>query len=174
MRFGNVLESNGSVIPLFKSQIEKNGPITLTHSEVNRFFMTIEEAAHLVIESTMIASGGEIFLLHMGKPIKIIDLATKMIESYGLRVKSNENPDGEIEIIEVGLRPGEKIYEELLISDNSVQSKHPKIYIAIEKFIKYEELMTKLNLLKSSLDLVYESDKLKKVLKDIVSEYKLK
>ena len=171
VRFGNVLESNGSVIPLFKSQIERNGPVTLTHNKVNRFFMTIEEAAQLVIESTTIARSGEIYLLHMGKPIKILDLATKMIEAYGLTVKNKNNPNGEIEIQEVGLRIGEKIYEELLINNSSSQTVHPKIFVANEDFIKLDILENKLAELKNSLNSIHKNDKLKKILQTIVQEY---
>ena len=133
VRFGNVLNSSGSVLPLFRKQIESGGPITLTHKNVERYFMTIPEAAELVIQTVVMSKGGEVFLLDMGKPIKIKDLAEKMIRSSGLTVKSKANPKGEIEIKITGLRRGEKLYEELLIDAKSIKTEHPIIYKAIEK-----------------------------------------
>ena len=133
VRFGNVLESSGSVIPEFKEQILKGGPITVTHENITRYFMSIEEAVILVMKSSQIAKGGEIFLLDMGNPIKIIDLAKKMVKLYGKSIKDIHNPLGEIEIKIIGLRPGEKLYEELLIEDNSIKTSHKLIYESIEK-----------------------------------------
>jgi FlaA1/EpsC-like NDP-sugar epimerase len=127
VRFGNVLGSSGSVVPLFKKQIEQGGPITITHPNVVRYFMLIPEAAQLVIQAGAMAKGGEVFVLDMGEQIKIVDLARTMIEMGGLREKSELTPDGDIEIRYVGLRPGEKLYEELLIGNEATPSEHPRI-----------------------------------------------
>jgi FlaA1/EpsC-like NDP-sugar epimerase len=127
VRFGNVLGSSGSVVPLFKKQIEQGGPITITHPNVVRYFMLIPEAAQLVIQAGAMARGGEVFVLDMGEQIKIVDLARTMIEMAGLREKNEETPDGDIEIGYVGLRPGEKLYEELLIGNAAAPSEHPRI-----------------------------------------------
>ena len=116
VRFGNVIGSSGSVVPKFKKQIANGGPITITHKDVVRYFMTIEEASQLVIQSAFLAQGGETFLLDMGKPVKILDLAKQMIYLTGHTIKDENNLNGDIEIIKIGLRPGEKLYEELLIS----------------------------------------------------------
>ncbi len=140
VRFGNVLDSSGSVIPRFRKQIKERSPITLTHPEISRYFMTIEEAAQLVIQAGAMSEGGDVFLLDMGKPVKIYDLAIKMIRFSGLKVKNKDNLDGDIEIKITGLRPGEKLYEELLIEDNSLPTKHPKIFKAQENFIHWNEL----------------------------------
>jgi FlaA1/EpsC-like NDP-sugar epimerase len=140
VRFGNVLGSSGSVIPLFRKQIQDGGPITLTDIDVTRYFMTISEASQLVLQAARLSEGGEVFILDMGNPIKIIDLAEKLIELSGLILKSNENPHGDIEIQIVGLRPGEKLYEELLIGDNPELTLHPKIMKAKESFITWGEL----------------------------------
>ena len=127
VRFGNVLGSSGSVVPLFRKQIEEGGPITITHPEIVRYFMLIPEAAQLVIQAGAMAKGGEVFVLDMGEPIKIVDLARTMIDMAGLEEKSEDNPDGDIEIRYVGLRPGEKLYEELLIGNEAEGSAHPRI-----------------------------------------------
>ncbi len=132
VRFGNVLGSSGSVIPLFQKQIKSGGPVTVTHDEVTRYFMTIPEAARLVLLAGSFSTGGDVFVLDMGKPVKIIDLAKRMIEAYDLDVKSAENPDGDIEVVVTGLRPGEKLYEELLIGDDMLPTPHPKILRANE------------------------------------------
>ena len=121
VRFGNVLNSSGSVIPKFKKQISQGGPITITDKRMIRYFMTIKEASELVIQSSSIAKGGEVFLLDMGKPVKIIDLARQMIRLSGFSEKSESNKNGDIEIIETGLRDGEKLYEELLLMQNQNQ-----------------------------------------------------
>ncbi|BBB08622.1 Polysaccharide biosynthesis protein CapD [Sphingopyxis sp. EG6] len=133
VRFGNVLGSSGSVVPLFKAQIASGGPITITHREITRYFMTIPEAAQLVIQATAMAKGGEVFVLDMGQPVRIVDLARSMVRLSGLTVRDREQPDGDIEIIETGLRPGEKLYEELLIGDNPEPTNHPRILRAQEK-----------------------------------------
>ncbi len=140
VRFGNVLDSSGSVVPLFKKQIAKGGPLTVTHAKVTRYFMTIPEAAQLVIQSISLARGGDVFLLDMGEPIKIYDLAKQMIELSGLSIKNNYNPNGDIEIKITGLRPGEKLFEELLIDAKSEKTNHDLIYRAVENFIPYNEL----------------------------------
>ena len=141
VRFGNVLNSSGSVIPLFKNQIKSRIPLTVTHPEVIRYFMTIKEASQLVIQASALAKGGEVFLLDMGEPIKILNLAKQMIKLSGLTVKDEENQNGDLEIIFTGLRPGEKLYEELLIDNKSKSTAHPLIYKAEEKYIIYENLM---------------------------------
>ena len=145
VRFGNVLESSGSVIPVFRSQIKDGGPVTVTHKEVTRFFMTIPEAAQLVLQASSLAKGGEVFLLDMGDPVKIFDLANRMISMSGLKVKDDECPDGDIEIEIIGLRPGEKLYEELLIDDNAAPTQHPKIMVAQENFLDWNTMSDVLN-----------------------------
>ena len=141
VRFGNVLGSSGSVVPLFNKQIAAGGPITLTHPDVTRYFMTIPEAAQLVIQAGAMAHGGEVFVLDMGEPVKIMDLAKRMITLSGLKVKDQNNPNGDIEIVIAGLRPGEKLYEELIIDgDNIEKTQHPLIMKAKEHFYSYEEI----------------------------------
>ncbi len=140
VRFGNVLGSSGSVVPLFEKQIRDGGPITLTDERVIRFFMTISEAVQLVIQAVFITKSGEIFLLDMGEPIKIKDLAKQMIKLSGLTIKDLNNPQGDIEIKCTGLRDGEKLYEELLIDNESIKTQNKYIFKAIEKFIPFDEL----------------------------------
>ncbi|AZZ99562.1 nucleoside-diphosphate sugar epimerase/dehydratase [Pseudoalteromonas sp. R3] len=140
VRFGNVLGSSGSVVPLFRRQIKEGGPITLTHPEITRFFMTIPEAAQLVIQAGALGRGGDVFVLDMGESVKIKDLATKMVHLSGLEVKSEANPHGDIEIKCTGLRPGEKLYEELLIGDNVEQTSHERIMTAKEVMLPLREL----------------------------------
>ena len=151
VRFGNVLDSSGSVVPLFKKQIEEGGPITLTHEKIIRYFMTIPEASQLVIQSVALAKGGDLFLLDMGEPVLIKQLAEQMIALSGQTLKSKANPDGDIEVIITGLRPGEKLYEELLINDESLPTAHPLIFKANEKFIDHNNLLQKVDLLIFSL-----------------------
>ncbi len=148
VRFGNVLGSSGSVVPLFKKQIAEGGPITITDFKINRYFMTIEEAAQLVIQSSSLSKGGEVFLLDMGSPILIYELAKKMIFFSGLRVKDKNNPNGDIEIIQTGLRPGEKLFEELLIDSTSQKTLHNLIYKATEKSIEPNILFPEINKLR--------------------------
>ena len=145
VRFGNVLDSSGSVIPLFKKQIRDGGPVTLTHPNVVRYFMTIPEAVELVIQSGAMADGGDVFVLDMGKPIKIYDLATKIIQLSGLKVKNKINADGDIEIKVIGLRPGEKLYEELLVGDSVKKTEHKLIMKAHEDMIDWNVLKPMLN-----------------------------
>jgi len=148
VRFGNVLGSSGSVIPLFKKQIEKGGPITITHPDITRFFMTIPEAAQLVIQAGAMGKGGDVFVLDMGESVKIMDLAKNLINLSGLEVKSEDNPHGDIEIKCTGLRPGEKLYEELLIGDNVQATAHERIMTANETFLpmdEYQDLIDKLD-----------------------------
>lgn len=140
VRFGNVLGSSGSVVPLFRRLIKEGGPITVTHSEVTRYFMTIPEAAELVIQAGAMAEGGDVFVLDMGESVKIVDLAHRMIELSGLSLKDEANPDGDIAIEVTGLRPGEKLYEELLIGDDPRSTAHPRIMKAHEAFLKFDEL----------------------------------
>lgn len=149
VRFGNVLGSSGSVIPLFTEQIKNGGPITVTHQEIIRYFMSIPEAAQLVIQASAIAKSGEICLLDMGAPIKIMDLARRMVELSGLTVKDERNPLGDIAIELSGLRPGEKLYEELLIEDNALSTEHPKIFRAQENPVCWEKLSKDLDRLMS-------------------------
>ena len=153
VRFGNVLGSSGSVVPKFRQQIRDGGPITLTHAEITRYFMTIPEAAQLVIQAGAMAKGGDVFVLDMGQPIKIIDLARRMIELSGLTLKDAENVDGDIEIAISGLRPGEKLYEELLIGDNPKPTSHPRIMKAQEEFLLWPELEQKLEALTLALNM---------------------
>lgn len=152
VRFGNVLGSSGSVAPLFSAQIAAGGPITLTHSEVTRYFMTIPEAAQLVIQASAMAVGGDVFVLDMGEPVRIHDLAIKMIYLSGLLVKDEAHPHGDIEIKVTGLRPGEKLYEELLIGDNPQPTAHPKIMKAHEEFLSWADLQQELEKLNVVLD----------------------
>ncbi|WP_226996469.1 polysaccharide biosynthesis protein [Thalassotalea crassostreae] len=140
VRFGNVLGSSGSVIPLFKGQIAKGGPITLTHKDITRYFMTIPEASQLVIQAGAMGMGGDVFVLDMGKPVKIFDLAYKLIHLSGLHLKHEGNPEGDIEIVETGLRPGEKLYEELLIGDDVELTGNERIMTASEVFLPWQEL----------------------------------
>lgn len=151
VRFGNVLGSSGSVVPLFRRLIKEGGPITVTHPEVTRYFMTIPEAAELVIQAGAMAEGGDVFVLDMGESVKIVDLAHRMIELSGLSLKDEANPDGDIAIEVTGLRPGEKLYEELLIGDDPRSTAHPRIMKAHEAFLTIEELKPLLDQLAQAL-----------------------
>ena len=152
VRFGNVLGSSGSVVPKFRQQIRDGGPITLTHPEITRYFMTIPEASQLVIQAGAMAKGGDVFVLDMGQSVMIMDLARRMIELSGLTVKDEQNPDGDIEIEITGLRPGEKLYEELLIGDNPKSTSHSRIMKAHEEFVPWSELEGKLKSLEMALN----------------------
>jgi FlaA1/EpsC-like NDP-sugar epimerase len=145
VRFGNVLGSSGSVVPLFRDQIRDGGPVTVTHQDIIRYFMTIPEASQLVLQAGSMGQGGEVFVLDMGEPVRIADLARKMIHLMGLEEKTEDNPDGDIEIIYTGLRPGEKLYEELLIGDNPQGTAHPRIMMAREVSLPWAEVEDFLN-----------------------------
>jgi len=151
VRFGNVLGSSGSVIPLFKKQISNGGPVTVTHKEITRYFMTIPEAASLVIQAGSMGVGGDVFVLDMGEPVKIADLAEKLIKLSGFEVIDSEG-HGDIEIQYTGLRPGEKLYEELLIGDNVDGTGHPRIMKAHESYLNYKDFLQQMGILKSHLD----------------------
>ena len=170
VRFGNVLDSSGSVIPKFRKQINERQPITLTHPEITRFFMTIKEASELVIQAGAMAKGGEVFLLDMGQPIKIYDLAKKMIKLSGLQLKDKYNPNGDIEILITGLRPGEKLYEELLIENKSLPTVHPKIFKAQDDFISWPSLKKEIDLLEKAV-LINDLEKIIETLKKLVKGY---
>ena len=173
VRFGNVLNSSGSVVPLFNEQIKSGGPITLTHKNVERYFMTIPEASYLVIQASCLGKGGELFLLDMGQPVKIYSLAEQMIKLSGLTIKNKDNRDGDIEIRSIGLRPGEKMYEELLIDAKSEPTEHPLIFKAREKFIPYEEFMPKIEALENYLK-NFDSESALSLLKDLVPTWEVK
>lgn len=170
VRFGNVLASSGSVVPLFTRQILAGGPITLTHPDITRFFMTIPEAAQLVLQAGSMGESGSVFVLDMGEPIKIADLARRMISMYGLTERNERHPDGDIEIRITGLRPGEKLFEELLIGDNVMETPHPRILRATESCLPYDELMSKLSQMKNALDAEQINEALK-LLQQLVTEY---
>ena len=152
VRFGNVLGSSGSVVPLFRSQLASGGPLTVTHPEVTRYFMTIPEAAQLVLHAGAMAEGGEVFVLDMGQPVKIVELARRMAELAGFRVRDEDHPDGDIEITITGLRPGEKLYEELLIGDDPSPTEHPRIMKAREEFLAWPDLLVQLEALRVAVD----------------------
>ena len=145
VRFGNVLESSGSVIPKFKKQIYEGGPITLTHKDVTRYFMTVTEAAQLVVQAGAMGHECEVFVLDMGESVKILDLIHRMINVSGLKLKNSKNKDGDIEIKVTGLRPGEKLFEELLIGDNPTKTNHEKIQKIVDPTIPFNELQKELN-----------------------------
>ena len=151
VRFGNVLGSSGSVIPLFREQIASGGPVTITHPEITRYFMTIPEASQLVLQAGAMADGGDVFVLDMGEPVKIVDLARNMIELSGLTVRDDDNPDGDIALAFTGLRPAEKLYEELLIGDDALESQHPRILRASEKFLELGLLEERLDELSAAV-----------------------
>ena len=171
VRFGNVLESSGSVIPKFKKQIKEGGPVTLTHKDVTRYFMTITEAAQLVIQAGAMGKHSEVFVLDMGKSIKIIDLINKMISLSGFTVKDKKNLTGDIEIKITGLRPGEKLYEELLIGDDPQKTDHPKIKKASDPFTPFAQLELDLNNLKNLLD-KNRVKEVKELLEKLIKSYK--
>jgi FlaA1/EpsC-like NDP-sugar epimerase len=152
VRFGNVLGSSGSVIPLFHKQIQSGGPLTVTHPKITRYFMTIPEAAQLVIQAGSMGQGGDVFVLDMGEPVKIVELAEKMVHLSGLSIRSEKNPHGDISIEFTGLRPGEKLYEELLIGDNVVSTEHPMIMSAQEDYLSWEVLKVRLSQLLTAVE----------------------
>ena len=170
VRFGNVLGSSGSVVPLFREQIKNGGPVTLTHQDIMRYFMTIPEAAQLVMQACAMGDGGDVFVLDMGEPVRIFDLALKMIELSGLSLRNESKPDGDIEIAITGLRPGEKLFEELLIGDNPMPTKHQRIIKAQEEFLDLEVLMEYLDQLRTSIEQNNVAE-LRKILKTLVPGY---
>ncbi|PTU00876.1 hypothetical protein DBR45_20430, partial [Pseudomonas sp. HMWF031] len=170
VRFGNVLGSSGSVIPLFHSQIKSGGPLTVTHPKITRYFMTIPEAAQLVIQAGSMGQGGDVFVLDMGEPVRIVELAEKMIHLSGLSVRSEKNLQGDISIEFTGLRPGEKLYEELLIGDNVSATPHPMIMSASEDHLTWDVLKGRL----TELLVAVEQDdyaRVRQLLRDTVSGY---
>ncbi|WP_455884591.1 polysaccharide biosynthesis protein [Pseudomonas spelaei] len=170
VRFGNVLGSSGSVIPLFHRQIKSGGPLTVTHPKITRYFMTIPEAAQLVIQAGSMGMGGDVFVLDMGEPVRIVELAEKMIHLSGLSVRSEKNPHGDIAIEFTGLRPGEKLYEELLIGDNVVATQHPMIMSANEDHLDWDSLKSKLIELIGAVD-KDDYTRVRQLLRDTVSGY---
>lgn len=171
VRFGNVLGSSGSVIPLFYEQIRKGGPVTVTHPNITRYFMTIPEAAQLVIQAGAMGQGGDVFVLDMGPPVKITDLAEKMINLSGLSMRSDKNPHGDIAIEFTGLRPGEKLYEELLIGSDVSPTEHPSILRAHEEHLRWDELKNVLDELLAAVELD-DYDRVRRVLRQVVSGYR--
>ena len=170
VRFGNVLGSSGSVVPYFRKLIKSGGPITVTHEDIIRYFMTIPEASQLVIQAGAMGEGGDVFVLDMGEPVKIMDLAKQMILLSGLELKDEDNPKGDIEIQVTGLRPGEKLYEELLIGDNVTETQHPRIMRAEEEVLEWDKLqgfIDELCVLRESND----SDRLREMLLEVVTGY---
>ncbi len=171
VRFGNVLDSSGSVVPKFREQLSKGGPLTVTDPKVMRYFMTISEAVNLVLESTLYSKGGDLFLLDMGEPVLIKDLASQMIKLSGLKIKDHNNPSGDIEIEYTGLRPGEKLYEELLIDAEAMLTENKYIFRAKEKFYSYKDFLTKFKDFEDSIRSKNENDVLIK-LAQLVPEWK--
>lgn len=171
VRFGNVLDSSGSVIPLFREQIRRGGPLTVTHPDITRYFMTIPEAAQLVIQAGAMGEGGDVFVLNMGEPVKVAELARKMVLLSGLTVKDDDNPGGDIEISYTGLRPGEKLYEELLIGENPESTGHPEIFRANERYLEWSDLVVVLDTLHRA---VQKDDypTIRQLLIDTVQDYK--
>jgi FlaA1/EpsC-like NDP-sugar epimerase len=170
VRFGNVLGSSGSVVPKFRQQIRDGGPITLTHPDIIRYFMSIPEAAQLVIQAGAMALGGEVFVLDMGGPVRIMDLARRMVELSGLVVRDEAHPDGDIEIQTIGLRPGEKLYEELLIGENPEPTAHPCIMKAHEAFLPWAELDAGLKTLEDALN-ANDASQIRQLLQALVTGY---
>jgi FlaA1/EpsC-like NDP-sugar epimerase len=171
VRFGNVLGSSGSVVPVFRDQLASGGPITVTHPEITRYFMTIPEAASLVIQAGAMAQGGDVFVLDMGDPVKIVDLAKRMIHLSGLEIRDASHPEGDIDIQFTGLRPGEKLYEELLIGDNVVGTEHPKIMRANESCLSSEHLTMLLAELETALE-ERSPSKVRALMMQLVPEFK--
>ena len=171
VRFGNVLGSSGSVVPLFRRQIAAGGPITLTHPEIIRYFMTIPEAAQLVLQAAVLAQAGDVLLLDMGDPVRIHDLATQMVRLSGLSVRDAEHPDGDIEIVCTGLRPGEKLYEELLIDAESSPTDHPLIYRARERSVPPEQLWPLIDVLEQAV-LRHDAEAALNLLAQLVPEWR--
>jgi len=170
VRFGNVLGSSGSVVPLFKEQIKKGGPVTVTDPKIIRYFMTIPEAAQLVIQAGAMGHGGDVFVLDMGDPVKILDMARRMIHLSGFEVRDTYNPDGDIEIIFTGLRPGEKLYEELLIGENVKPTRHELIMSADEDSLSWQQIETLVEQFNDVVD-NYDVERSRILLMEAVSEF---
>ena len=170
VRFGNVLGSSGSVVPRFREQIRSGGPVTLTHPDIVRYFMTIPEASQLVLQAASLGRGGDVFLLDMGKPVKIYDLAVRMIALSGLTLKDEDHPAGDIEIKITGLRPGEKLYEELLIGDNPEKTEHPRIFRAVEKSLPMPRLKALIGELAEALAR-RDRDWVLRIMREVVPEF---
>jgi FlaA1/EpsC-like NDP-sugar epimerase len=171
VRFGNVLDSSGSVIPLFKQQISEGGPITVTDKSITRYFMMISEAVELVIQAGAMGQGGDVFVLDMGKPVSINFLAKKMVKLSGLEVKDESNPNGDIEIKYIGLRPGEKLFEELLIGKNTTDTDNSLIMRAKEDMLPFDELKPILEDLRKEVER-YDNEKIRKLLIRLVPSFK--
>jgi len=171
VRFGNVLDSSGSVVPLFREQIKLGGPITVTDPEIQRYFMSIPEAVELVIQAGAMAQGGDMFVLDMGEPVRIVDLARKMVHLSGLKIKDKLHPNGDIEIKYTGLRPGEKLYEELLIGDNVSETGNPMIMRAKEEMLIWDDLKLILDELEKAVD-SSDQDKIRQLLIKAVPGFK--
>jgi FlaA1/EpsC-like NDP-sugar epimerase len=168
VRFGNVLDSSGSVVQTFREQIRRGGPVTVTHPEVTRFFMSIPEATQLVLQASAMARHGEVFVLDMGEPIRIAELARNMISLSGMTVQDEDNPGGDIEIAYVGLRPGEKLYEELFVGEGALDTAHPRIKMAKERFISFAELRPHVDRLRAAIfagDAVAVREKLQELIR---------
>ncbi len=170
VRFGNVLESSGSVVPLFRNQIRHGGPVTVTHRDIVRYFMTIQESAELVIQAGSMAEGGDVFVLDMGQPVKILELARRMILLTGMTVREDSNPEGDIEIAFTGLRPGEKLYEELLVGSDVLGTEHPRIMRAVETYIPLERFQALYSQLSAAVE-VRDCVKVKQALLELVDNY---
>jgi len=170
VRFGNVLGSSGSVVPLFKQQIKAGGPVTVTHPEITRYFMTIPEAVQLVIQAGSMGTGGDVFVLDMGEPVRIADLARHMVRLSGREIRDAGNPDGDIEIAFTGLRPGEKLYEELLIGDNVLGTEHPKIMRALERMLPLPEMQGAMNRLRRAID-ANDAEEQRRILVECIEGY---
>jgi FlaA1/EpsC-like NDP-sugar epimerase len=171
VRFGNVLDSSGSVVGLFRRQIKAGGPVTVTHPEVIRYFMSIPEAAELVIQAGAMAKGGDVFVLDMGEPVKIVELARLMVRLSGLDVRDDAQPDGDIDIVFSGLRPGEKLYEELLIGGGTTGTEHPRILRSDEPSLTPGELQRELDLLRAAIS-IRDVDTIQAVLMRTVEGYR--
>jgi len=171
VRFGNVLGSSGSVVPLFRHQIHAGGPVTVTHPEITRYFMMIPEAAQLVLQAGAIGEGGEVFVLDMGESVKISDLARRMIKLSGLEVRDSDNEDGDIEIVYTGLRPGEKLYEELLIGDDVSGTQHPRIMRVMENQLPWNQLLDMLHAIEKACA-QFDSEKMRQLMQTSVCGYK--
>jgi FlaA1/EpsC-like NDP-sugar epimerase len=173
VRFGNVVNSSGSVIPRFKKQISLGGPVTLTHPDVSRYFMSIQEASELVIQAGAMSIGCNVFVLDMGSPIKIINIINQLVSQAGLSVRDSNNPDGEIEIKLVGLRPGEKMHEELFLNDNKEKTEHPKIFKTQDSIINWKELSQYVDRLKVLVD-NYKISEISDLLKELPLDFDIK